>query len=181
MEIHLRTPGAGLAGLPCRQRDNPTQRVVMQHLNHNIAHILCGPSSQRSTSLETRDKPPELIAWLRRRPNTRGPMAHARIGRIRMKAGGAEVRLIRQETPNRDGSENWKGKLVEASRSIAGFKGEIVGYAVIAVYDDGSYSSGFRIDDDRCPVPATLWPAYVEEIIRRDMVTPRAVHDTLEG
>lgn len=46
-------------------------------------------------------------------------MAAVRIGKIRMKNGGAEVRLLRQELPNYDGEENWAGKLVAGARQAA--------------------------------------------------------------
>lgn len=42
-------------------------------------------------------------------------MSAARIGKITMKAGGAEVRVIRQETPNA-GDSNWRGEIIKHAR-----------------------------------------------------------------
>lgn len=100
-------------------------------------------------------------------------MAAARIGRIRLKSGGAEVRLIRQETPD-PGDENWRGKIIEAARAISGFDepgSELVGYVVVGLFSDGACSTGWRYDAKRSPIPRALMPAYVAEIIRRDVVT----------
>ena len=104
-------------------------------------------------------------------------MAHARIGRIRFKAGGAELRVLR--TPMRPGlndrPENWNGKIVENARALADDKDEIVGYVIVAVYANGSYNCATRVDNERCTIPLTLWPAYLEEVVRRELVTPSAV------
>ena len=101
-------------------------------------------------------------------------MAAARIGRIRMKAGGAEVRVIHQERKDDSGKENWRGQIIEGARRIANFSeadSELVGYFVIGLYSDGSSSTGWRYDAKRSPIPRALMPSYVAELIRRDMVT----------
>lgn len=101
-------------------------------------------------------------------------MGAARIGRIRMKDGGAEIRVLHQETADAGGEENWRGKIVEHARMIAEDSkpdAELVGFFVLGLFSDGSHSMGLRLDDDRCPIPRTLMPAYVEDIIRRDCIT----------
>lgn len=105
-------------------------------------------------------------------------MSAARIGRIRMKNGGAEVRLIRQETPNPDG-ENWRGDIVRCARNIAGHSkpgSELVGFVVLGLFADGATSIGWRYDYERAMVPRAVLPAWIAEVIRRDLIThPEAV------
>lgn len=101
-------------------------------------------------------------------------MSAARIGKIRMKAGGAEVRLIRQETQDADGSENWRGRILSSARAMADFSEpdrELVGYFVMGMFSDGSVSTGWRYDPARSPLPRALMPAYVAEVVRQDMIT----------
>lgn len=100
-------------------------------------------------------------------------MAQARIGRIRMKSGGAEVRVLRNPQPNGDG-ENWRGKAVEHARKLGEYDepgSDLVGFLVVGFYSDGAASIGIRYDNKRSPVPRALVPSYVAEIIRRDLVT----------
>lgn len=102
----------------------------------------------------------------------------ARISRVRMKAGGADVRIMVNHAPNAEG-ENWAGELVRNARTAAEWasaENPIAGYAVIAMFSDGSSSVGYRYDGDLCSVPRVLFPAWVEELLRRDMITyPEAV------
>ncbi len=106
-------------------------------------------------------------------------MTHARIGRIRMKNGGAEVRLIRNEKKDDGGKENWCGDIVRCARKCAEYSvpdSELVGFVVIGLYSDGCSSVGWRYDPKRSPIPRALLPTYVAEVIRRDLVThPEAV------
>lgn len=97
----------------------------------------------------------------------------ARIGRIRMKNGGADVRVLNREPVNPNG-EDWRGKIVANARGVADQatdEAPLVGYLVVGLYADGASSVGFRYDYDRCPVPRMLIPAWVAEILRRDMIT----------
>lgn len=90
-----------------------------------------------------------------------------------MKAGGAEVRVLTTPTPNL-GDENWRGKIIDAARRVAGFDEEgsaLVGYVVIGLFSDGTSSLGYRWDKDRTPIPRTLMPTYIAEVIRRDLIT----------
>lgn len=96
----------------------------------------------------------------------------ARISRIRMKSGGAEVSLIRNERAER-GEEDWRGAVVRNAKRVAELASEeapLVGYLLIGFYSDGSASSGFRIDHAGCPVPVALMPSWVAEIVRRDLI-----------
>lgn len=100
-------------------------------------------------------------------------MGAARIGRIRMKTGGAEVRLIRQETPNGDGKENWAGRLVTSARGAAEHcaeSGPLTGFVIAAFYADGGTYTAFRWGDES-PANRNILPAYVAEIVRRDVIT----------
>jgi hypothetical protein len=104
----------------------------------------------------------------------------ARIGRIRMKAGGADVRVL--DTKRSDGEgENWRGKIMENARVTADMATDaepLVGYVVIGVYAGGASTVSFRYDPERSHIPRTLFPAWVEETIRRDMITNREASDT---
>jgi hypothetical protein len=108
----------------------------------------------------------------------------ARIGRIRMKNGGADVRVLNR---NPDGAasidpngEDWRGTVVRNARAVADMatsEAPLVGYLLIGFYGDGCTSVGFRYDVDRCPVPRALMPSWVAEIIRRDMITEPDTRD----
>lgn len=98
-------------------------------------------------------------------------MAHAKIGRIRMKAGGAELRLIRQETPN-TGGENWNGELIAFGRRMAESApkdGGIVGYVAVAFFGNGTTCTNYKWGDES-PCSRTLLPTLVSEMVRRDVV-----------
>lgn len=96
----------------------------------------------------------------------------ARISRVRMKNGGADVRVLNRKSAN--GEEDWRGTIVANARTIAEqatTDAPLVGYVVVGLYADGASSVGFRYDLKRCPVPRTVIPAWIAEIIRRDMIT----------
>ncbi|HKY20018.1 MAG TPA: hypothetical protein VJM31_02265 [Vicinamibacterales bacterium] len=106
-------------------------------------------------------------------------MGHARIRSVRYKDGRAPLRVLHSErlNPGIHGSpENWNGKIVENARAIAE-DDPIVGYVIVAVFENGAYNSASRIDPKRCPVPTTLWPAYVEEVVRRITVVRAEIDD----
>lgn len=99
-------------------------------------------------------------------------MSAARIGRVRMKDGGADLHILRNPEPN-DG-ENWRGKVVAHARKVAEYDepgSELVGFCVIGLFSDGAASVGVRWDNKRSPIPRALMPAYVAEVIRRDLIT----------
>ena len=84
------------------------------------------------------------------------------------------MRVLHQPTPNADGEENWRGEIIRSARAVADYDGpssELVGYLMVGFFSDGSSSIGYRWDKDRTPIPRALMPAYVAEIVRRDMIT----------
>lgn len=90
----------------------------------------------------------------------------ARIRSVRMKGGGASVRIL--PTPEQHDGENWNGKLIENAKHIAGYEGEMDGYLVLGLFADGTRSMGFRLPRR---IPRELWPAYVAEVLRTDLIT----------
>lgn len=106
-------------------------------------------------------------------------MGAARIGRIRLKSGGAEVRVLHTSTPNL-GEENWRGALIKNAKAVAGYdeaNSQLVGYLLVGFFSDGAASVGYRWDKDRTPIPRALMPEYVAEIVRRDMITSVEAED----
>lgn len=110
-------------------------------------------------------------------------MAAARIRTIRLKSGGAELRILRQELPDNDGKENWCGRAMAAARKCTEFstpESELCGFVVVGFYTDGATSLGYRMDPARSGVPGALVPSYVAELIRRDVVTKIKFDDMFE-
>jgi hypothetical protein len=106
----------------------------------------------------------------------------ARIGRVRMKNGGADVRVIDRQAVNSDG-EDWRGTLLRNARAVADFATDdvpLIGYLLVGLYADASSSVGFRYDMDRCAVPVSRVPAWVAELLRRDMITKRQAEETFD-
>ena len=96
----------------------------------------------------------------------------ARIGRIRMKNGGAEVRVLHQNHAN--GDEDWRGAVLKNARAIGEMATEdspLVGYLLVGVYGDGTSSVGYRYDPKTCPIPRSVFPSWIAELIRRDLLT----------
>jgi hypothetical protein len=90
-----------------------------------------------------------------------------------MKAGGAEVRILHTPTPNL-GDENWRGALITNAKAVASYDepgSQLVGYLLVGFFSDGTVSTGYRWDAARTPIPRALMPAFVEEVVRRDMIT----------
>lgn len=102
-----------------------------------------------------------------------GDEFRARIGRIRMKSGGADVRVLHRAETNFDG-DDWRGRIVAHAKSVAGQatdEAPLVGFLIVGMFQDGGCSTGFRWDNVRCPVPRALVPAWVAEVARRDIIT----------
>lgn len=104
----------------------------------------------------------------------------ARIGRIRMKNGGADVRVMNREPINPEG-EDWRGKIIANARGVAEQatpEAPLVGYLVVGFYADGCSSIGYRYDPDRMIIPRPLIPSWLAEIVRRDMLVSVEARDT---
>lgn len=97
----------------------------------------------------------------------------ARIGRIRMKNGGADVHVLDRRAIN-PGGEDWRGTIVANARKVAEQSTEaapLVGYIMVGMYGDGCASVGWRYDWDRCPVPRMVVPTWLAEVLRRDLIS----------
>lgn len=106
----------------------------------------------------------------------------ARIGKVRLKSGGAELRIFDRVAKDL-GGENWCGKIVENARTIAGYDAEdsrLVGYFILGLFSDGSHSTAYRYDPKRSPIPRRLPPGYVTEALREDMITVPAIQRHVE-
>lgn len=110
-------------------------------------------------------------------------MARAKIGRVRMKAGGADIRLIRQQTPDEYGANAAGGFAAYARRVTDSVTecGGVTGFLGVAFYEDGSTRTHFWWGD-KAPCNRAILPLYVAEVIRRDAITEteaRAVFDEM--
>lgn len=87
-------------------------------------------------------------------------MAQAKIGRIRLKSGGAEIRLFERE-PDRPIEKEMRrhvGLLIHEDSPLSGF-------AIATVYEDGSVDFGFMRHRD-CKVPEEMFPSLMADICR---------------
>lgn len=103
----------------------------------------------------------------------------ARISRVRMKNGGADIRVIRNEAIEAD-EEDFRGKIVSNAKGIADKatdEAPLVAYVMLGIYGDGAHSFCCRIPHESCPIPMTLMPAFVAEAVRRYTVTSDAAAD----
>ena len=100
--------------------------------------------------------------------------AHCRIGRVTMKAGGAEVRVLRRPVLAENGAE-----LIEHARILAGGDRPI-NFVALSWTDDGAYSMGARLRNESA-IPLTLLPAWVAEAVRRELVTSRQVRQIVDA
>lgn len=100
--------------------------------------------------------------------------AHCRIRRVRMK-GGADLTVLRRPEVNNLGSE-----MMRHARNIATGTPDVAGYFVIAWDVAGGYSMMYEIGD-ASPIPMSLFPSWLEEIARREIVTARQIAVTLNG
>lgn len=90
-----------------------------------------------------------------------------------MKNGGAVVRILEREAVNLDG-DDWRGTILKAAKGVVSHATDeqpLVGYFIMGIFADGTTSTGFRYDPSRCVIPRALMPAWVAEVIRRDMIT----------
>lgn len=100
----------------------------------------------------------------------------ARIGCIRLKNGGAEVRLLRQDNPHADR----RGEIMRHTRCVVDAsrpEDPLVGQLVIGFFAKGGTSVGVYYDNNTCPIPRALLPAWIEEIMRREMIVDPEARD----
>lgn len=98
-------------------------------------------------------------------------MSHARISKVTFKSGGATLRVLHTERKEDIDETDWRGVFVDHARTIAESQRKITGFFMVAVYEGGEFNSGSRVDAQTCAIPLSLWPAYVEEIARRKLLT----------
>lgn len=102
--------------------------------------------------------------------------AHCRIGRVKLKAGGAEVRIFANPEPRSEKASS----LVRNARGIAGnFDEDVSGYVLFAWDSQGRYSFAYRFTEGG-PIPFTLLPAYVADVVRREIVTAEQVRNVVD-
>jgi hypothetical protein len=98
----------------------------------------------------------------------------ARIGRIRMKAGGAEVRVLASK-PGPDGKDDWRGALVRNAKTVAEMGTDadpLAGYVLVGIFCNGGVSVGYRYNFDAPnSIPRRLLPSFVAEVIREDLIS----------
>lgn len=81
------------------------------------------------------------------------------------------------ELAHKSDEEGWAGTIIKHARMIASQEQEgsdLVGFLIVGVYSDGRHSAGFRWDPERSPIPRRLMPAWMEEVVREEMVTDSA-------
>jgi hypothetical protein len=97
-----------------------------------------------------------------------------RIRRVRMKGGGADVTVIRTPAigvPNQ--------KMIDHARGIAEeFEADMSGFFVIGWDAGGRYCARAAVEEGG-PVPLSLFPSWLEEVARRELVTTRTIRDIL--
>lgn len=105
-----------------------------------------------------------------------------RLRRVRLK-NGPEITVLHRGEPNPDG-EDWRGVMVRHARDIAGRatdEAPLAGFVVLGIFADGTTSLGYRYDvHQRLAIPRALIPAWVAEIIRRDIITNIEARDVFD-
>jgi hypothetical protein len=108
----------------------------------------------------------------------------ARIGRVRFKNGGAELRIINNAKAEA-GEEDHRGALVKNARSVAEMgkaDDPLVGYVLVGLFASGGSSVGWRYDFDAISaIPRMLVPAWIAEIIRRDIISGVEARDVFSN
>lgn len=104
-----------------------------------------------------------------------------RLRNVRFKDGGAELRVLHTDMPNRieDTDENWRGKMIEHAKYIAdsGDGAVLDGFVVIGLWSDGKRSLGCR---NSPRIPRELFPSYIAEILRTDLITENEAEQTFD-
>lgn len=102
----------------------------------------------------------------------------ARIGRIRMKNGGAEVRVLPTRAEPFPDEEDYRGAIVRNARRVAEFDKPLAGYLILGFFEDASVSVGYRYNN-KCTraIPRMLLPAWIAEVVRRDLISNEEARD----
>lgn len=106
----------------------------------------------------------------------------ARISRVRMKSGGADVRVLRNHRVE-EGGEDFRGALMQNARRVAeyGDATPLAGYVLVGIFDDGSTSVGYRYNfENERAIPRTLLPAWIAEVMRRDLISAEEARSTFD-
>jgi hypothetical protein len=93
----------------------------------------------------------------------------ARIGRIRMKNGGADVRVIEGCALPRDEDEGVAATLHRTTLELTQ-EADLAAFVIVGWTAQGSVSFNWRYTD-QCPMARTLIPPYVAELTRRYVVS----------
>jgi hypothetical protein len=103
-----------------------------------------------------------------------------RLRKVRLKQGGAEVRVLRSQ-PGPDGGDDWRGAVVRNARKVADLATEdspLVGYVLLGLYGDGATSVGYRYDTTaKGAIPRALLPSFIAEVVRRDLIANEGARD----
>lgn len=94
-------------------------------------------------------------------------MSGMRLRSVRMKSGGAKVRVLHNAKP--DPTDNLQGEVLRHARLASSYGNQqapLDGFVVIALYSDGCTSVGFKLPGR---LPPTLATAFLCEVIRRDL------------
>ena len=93
-------------------------------------------------------------------------LGKTKIGRVKMKAGGADVRVL--DRPQRD---NTASDMIRASTMIADFfPDDMAGFVVVAWGSDGSHSMGYHVNTEKSPFGVGAIAAVVGDMIRRHLI-----------
>ena len=102
---------------------------------------------------------------------------HCRIGRVRMKNGGAEVRVFERPQMNRLGPE-----ILRHADMLARDVGynDLVGYWIVGWTAEGKTSTCWRCLVGEPQPAACRMPSLIEEVARRDFVTEPSVRHVID-
>jgi hypothetical protein len=93
----------------------------------------------------------------------------ARIGRVRMKNGGADVRVIEGFSPPKAEAESVAGAMLRASRDMAE-EGPIGAFLTVAFTESGGVLFNWKYTAE-CGLSRTLMVPYIAELARRYLLT----------
>ena len=105
---------------------------------------------------------------------------HCRISRVRMKDGGADVRVLKS-----GGGLSTRAKLLlEYARQTAAIRdkdGDFAGFLILAWGSNGWFTVSGDVATKESRIPINLLPAWVEETVRREFVTGREVRQIIDN